>query len=189
MHSWWNDQRMWIIRGPQCCLFCLAEYLLKSIGISTHGFNVTSAMFLMMIKAKDMNNGCNNQLGLIFFHFLGFKEVFRGSNWEGLLVQMFIAGFVTLNCWPIYEALVLRSDKGRIPTKTTMISTLLSYPKELRYMDYLFFIFFLLNFSLDKAKAISLLNIILLKVNFDNLDYIFFLYPLCLQNFQKIKDQ
>ena len=152
---------MWMIRGPQCCLFCLAEYLLKSIGISTHGFNVTSAKFLMMIKAKDMckvslsleqlaspmfvplkTAAITNLVSFFFFIFQGFKEVFRGSNWEGLLVQMFIAGFVTLNCWPIYEALVLRSDKGRIPTKTTMISTLLSYPKELRYMDYLFFLFF-----------------------------------------------
>ena len=131
-------------------------------------------------KQKIWTTAATTNLVSFFFHFLGFKEVFRGSNWEGLLVQMFIAGFVTLNCWPIYEALVLRSDKGRIPTKTTMISTLLSYPKELRYMDYLFFFFFLLNFSLDKAKAITLLNIILLEVNFDNLDYIFFLYPLYL---------
>jgi len=37
----------------------------------------------------------------------------------------------------------------------------------------------------------SPLNIFLLDVNLTNppLDYIFFLYPLCLQNLQKIKDQ
>uniref|UniRef100_A0A2N9FEB8 Cellulose synthase-like protein G3 n=1 Tax=Fagus sylvatica TaxID=28930 RepID=A0A2N9FEB8_FAGSY len=34
VQSWWNDQRMWMIRGPSCYLFGLIEYLLKSIGIS-----------------------------------------------------------------------------------------------------------------------------------------------------------
>jgi hypothetical protein len=139
VQSWWNDQRMWMIRGPSCYSFGLIEYLLKSIGISTHGFNVTSKvlddeqnkrydqgifefgvaspMFVPLTAAAIIN--------LVSF-FVGFKEVFTGSNWEGLFVQMFIAGFVTLNCWPIYEAMVLRSDKGMIPTKTTMISTLVA---------------------------------------------------------------
>ena len=41
--------------------------------------------------------------------------------------EMFIAGFVVVNCWPIYEAMVMRKDKGRIPTKTTIISAVLVY--------------------------------------------------------------
>ncbi|CAI9775795.1 unnamed protein product [Fraxinus pennsylvanica] len=34
-------------------------------------------------------------------------------------------GFGVLNCLPIYEAMVFRSDEGRMPTRTTIISTLL----------------------------------------------------------------
>ncbi|PQP99713.1 cellulose synthase-like protein G3 isoform X1 [Prunus yedoensis var. nudiflora] len=41
-YRWWNDQRMWIIRGLSSYLFGLIEFLLKYSGISTHGFNLTS---------------------------------------------------------------------------------------------------------------------------------------------------
>lgn len=141
LESWWNEQRMWMIRGPSCYLFGLVEYLLKSIGISAQGFNVTSKvlddeqskryeqgifefgvsspMFVPLTAAAIIN--------LVSF-FGGLVSVCTGgsSSWEGAFVQMFIAGFVTLNCWPIYKALVLRSDKGRMPTKTTLISTFLA---------------------------------------------------------------
>jgi len=39
---------------------------------------------------------------------------------------MFIAGFVVVNSWPIYKANVLRSDKGRMPVGTAIISTFLA---------------------------------------------------------------
>ncbi|KAG2680821.1 hypothetical protein I3760_11G115900 [Carya illinoinensis] len=140
LESWWNEQRMWMIRGPSCYLFGLVEYLLTSIGISAQGFNVTSKvlddeqskkyeqgifefgvsspMFVPLTAAAIIN--------LVSF-FGGLVRVCTGScRWEGAFVQMFIAGFVTLNCWPIYEAMVLRSDKGRMPTKTTLISTFLA---------------------------------------------------------------
>ncbi|XP_035541566.1 cellulose synthase-like protein G3 isoform X2 [Juglans regia] len=140
LESWWNEQRMWMIRGPSCYLFGLVEYLLKSIGISAQGFNVTS-------KVLDDEQSKRYEQGIFEFgvsspmfvpltaaaiinlvSFLGgLVRVCTGSSrWEGAFVQMFIAGFVTLNCWPIYEAMVLRSDKGRMPTKTTLISTFLA---------------------------------------------------------------
>lgn len=136
---WWNDQRMWLIRGPSCYLFGLVEYLLRSIGISTQGFNVTSKvldddqskrydqgvfefgvtspMFVPLVAAAIMN--------LVAF-FVGCIKVLSGNNWEALVLQMFIASFVTINCWPFYEAMVLRSDKGRMPAKTTIMSTFLA---------------------------------------------------------------
>ena len=42
IQRWWNNQRMWTIRGLSSLIFGLVEYLLKFIGISTFGFNVTS---------------------------------------------------------------------------------------------------------------------------------------------------
>ena len=38
----WINQRIWTIKGLSSFIFGLAEYLLKFIGISTFGFNVTS---------------------------------------------------------------------------------------------------------------------------------------------------
>ncbi|TYG92400.1 hypothetical protein ES288_A11G027600v1 [Gossypium darwinii] len=41
IQRWCSDQRMWMIKGLSCFLFGLTEFLLKSIGIPTQGFNVT----------------------------------------------------------------------------------------------------------------------------------------------------
>ncbi|PQP99714.1 cellulose synthase-like protein G3 [Prunus yedoensis var. nudiflora] len=59
----------------------------------------------------------------------GHVEVFRGTNnnLEGLFVQMFIAGFGVVNCIPIYEAIIFRSDGGKIPRKTCVVATFLAF--------------------------------------------------------------
>ncbi|KAK4601248.1 hypothetical protein RGQ29_010706 [Quercus rubra] len=140
VERWWNDQRIWMIKGLTCYLFGFMEFFLKFLGISTHGFNVTSKviddeqhkryeqgmyefgvpspMFVPLVTATIIN--------LLSF-FWGLVEVFRGSKLEGLFVQMFITGFVVVNSWPIYEAMVLRSDKGKIPIRTTLISIFLAW--------------------------------------------------------------
>ena len=139
VQRWWNDHRMWTIRGLTCYLFGFMEFFLKSLGISTQGFNVTSKvlddeqskrykqgifefgvpspMFVPLVTAAIIN--------LVSF-FGGLFEVFRGNKLEGLFVQMFIAGFLVVNFEPIYEAMVLRSDQGRIHIKTTLISIFLA---------------------------------------------------------------
>ncbi|KAF2316151.1 hypothetical protein GH714_041489 [Hevea brasiliensis] len=39
---WWNDQRIWTIRGLTSLWFGSLEFLLKSLGILTHDFSLTS---------------------------------------------------------------------------------------------------------------------------------------------------
>lgn len=57
IQRWWSDQRMWMIKGLSCFLFGLTEFLLKSIGIPTQGFNVTR-------KVIDDEQGCKGCLNL-----------------------------------------------------------------------------------------------------------------------------
>ncbi|KAL2516680.1 Cellulose synthase-like protein G3 [Abeliophyllum distichum] len=136
---WWSDQRIWLIRGLSSFPFGSIEYIAKHLGMATHGFNVTSKvmddelskrydqgifeigvespMFLPLAMAAILN--------LMAFFFGGIVQIFKERNLDGFFVHVFIAGFGVLNCLPIYEAMVLRSDKGRMPTRTTIISTLL----------------------------------------------------------------
>lgn len=126
---------MWLIKGLTSYVFGTIEYVSKCLGIPTQGFNVTSKvvddeqgkrydqgifefgipspMFVLLTVAATIN--------LIAF-LGGLLEVLRGGNLDGLFVQLFIAGFAVLNSLPIYEAMFLRADKGKMPTKTTMIS-------------------------------------------------------------------
>ena len=132
---------MWLIRGVTSYLFGSVEFSLKCLGFPTLGFNVTS-------KVVDDEQGKRYEQGVFefgvastmfvpltmaaminlvsFFH--GVIEISRGRRrMEEWFIGMFIAGFVTVNCWPIYEAVALRKDKGRIPTKTTIISAVLVF--------------------------------------------------------------
>ncbi|XP_050943066.1 cellulose synthase-like protein G3 isoform X2 [Cucumis melo] len=140
--KWWNDQRMWMIKGVSCSLCGFIEFALKSLGISSYGFEVTSKvmeeertkryneekfefgvwtpMFIPMTMAAILNFGC-----LV----IGFMRIFK-DGWNNLdeismFGQMFIAGFVTLNCWPIYEAMVFRNDEGKLPLSITFASIFL----------------------------------------------------------------
>jgi len=129
---------MWTIRVLSSYLFAFLEYFLKCLGISTYGFSLTnkvvddeqskrydqgvfdfgvpSPMFVPITVAAIIN--------LVSF-FMGLMQVLKGSNSEELFLQMSMAGFVVVNCMPIYEAVVLRRDKGRMPVKITTISTCL----------------------------------------------------------------
>lgn len=140
VQMWWNDQRMWTIRGLSCFFFAALEYFLKCLGISTYGFSVTSKM-IDDEQSKRYYQGVfefgvsspmfvplamGAIINLVSF-FVGLVRVLRGSNFEGLLLQMFLAGFAVVNALPIYEAMVLRSDKGRMSFKTTITQTLALY--------------------------------------------------------------
>ncbi|KAJ8768381.1 hypothetical protein K2173_021534 [Erythroxylum novogranatense] len=137
--KWMNDQRMWLVKGLTSSLLGSIEYLLKVLGISASGFNVTSkvieqeqskryeqgifefgthsAMFVSLTMAALIN--------LASFTW-GMLQFSVGSSMEGLLIQMLLAGYGTLNSWPIYEAIIFRNDKGKLPTITTTIATLLA---------------------------------------------------------------
>ncbi|TMX01790.1 hypothetical protein EJD97_023531 [Solanum chilense] len=137
---WWSDQRMWMIRGLTSHLFGTIEYLTKYLGISTQGFNVTN-------KIVDNDQGKRYHQGIFEFGVVSpmfvilattsiinlvaflksLAQIFKSDqNLDGMFIQMFIAGFVVINCLPIYEAMVLRSDKGRMPTRVTIFSTFLA---------------------------------------------------------------
>ncbi|XP_047339224.1 cellulose synthase-like protein G3 [Impatiens glandulifera] len=137
---WLCDQRMYLMRGLTAYLFATIEYVTKSLGIATGGFNVTS-------KVLDSEQGKRYDQGIFEFglhspmilmlsiaaivnlaaFIMGMVQISKGgANLERLLVQVFVAGFVSVNGWPIYEAMFLRSDKGKIPQKTTIIATMVA---------------------------------------------------------------
>ncbi|KAL9991764.1 putative cellulose synthase (UDP-forming) [Helianthus debilis subsp. tardiflorus] len=132
---WWNDQRMWLIKGLSSYPFGLVEYIIKQLGIATQGFNVTSKVQDdEQTKRYDqglMEFGIHSPLFVpfttasivnLFALIIGMIRLLNDSSLEKLFAQMFIAGFGVLNSWPVYEAMILRSDKGKMPVKTIFIS-------------------------------------------------------------------
>ncbi|KMS97558.1 hypothetical protein BVRB_5g125820 [Beta vulgaris subsp. vulgaris] len=138
---WWNSQRMWMICGLSSFLFGCIDYTLSSLGISVRGFDLTSKvqddelskrydqgtfefgvaspMFVPMTMAAIIN---------VASFVMGSIGLFRSGirNMEGLILQILLSGFVVINCWPVYEAMVFRSDNGRMSTKITLIAAFLT---------------------------------------------------------------
>ncbi|CAN1178033.1 Cellulose synthase-like protein G2 [Linum perenne] len=136
--KWWSDQRIWLLRGLTCHLFGMTEYFLKFLGISAD-FNLTSKLIdEEQSKRYDQGIfefGVHNPMfvpptmaamvNLLAFLW-GVIGVIRGGIAEGPLIEVFVAGFAMVNCWPIYEAVALRSDDGRMPVKTIVWSVVLA---------------------------------------------------------------
>ena len=138
--KWWNNQRMWMMRGLSSFSFGWIEYFLKSIRISTFGFKVTSKV-VQEEQSKRYKQGIF-EFGVASPLFLplttaaiinlasflrGIALVLKQGRLEDLLLQMLLAGFGMVNCWPIYEAMVLRTDEGKLPVKITLISIVLAW--------------------------------------------------------------
>uniref|UniRef100_M1AZ66 Cellulose synthase CslG n=1 Tax=Solanum tuberosum TaxID=4113 RepID=M1AZ66_SOLTU len=116
------------------------EYLTKKLGITTKGFNVTSKvvgqderkmydqsvftfgipspMFVPLATVSIIN--------LIAFVRGIVTVIFRMESLDELFIQLFIAGFAVVNCLPIYEAMLLRSDHGKMPERIVITSSVLA---------------------------------------------------------------
>ncbi|RVX04163.1 Cellulose synthase-like protein G1 [Vitis vinifera] len=110
---WWNNQRAWMMRGLSSYSIGSVEYILKSIGISTFQFSVTSKavgeeqskrykkgmfefgvvspLFLPLTTAAIIN--------LVSFLW-AIAQVFGQGSIEGLLLQILLVGFAMVNCGP-----------------------------------------------------------------------------------------
>ncbi|KAL8145980.1 hypothetical protein AgCh_003932 [Apium graveolens] len=138
--KWWNNQRMWMIRGISSFPFAVVEYTLGCFGLLVPGYSVTS-------KVVDVKQNQRYERGMfefgvsspLFFPVTmtamlnivafssGAAQIWRNVNaCEDMFVQMFIAGFVVLNSWPIYDAIIFRSDTGKMPVKVSLISMALA---------------------------------------------------------------
>ncbi|KAK1430651.1 hypothetical protein QVD17_13545 [Tagetes erecta] len=137
--QWWNDQRIWFMRGLSSYLFGFIEFSIKHLGIASKGFHVTSKV-VDDEQSKRYNNGVFEfgvpspmfvplaTVAIVNFvaFVVGILQILNGGNINGLFGQMFISCFGVLNSWPIYEAMLWRTDKGRMPRVISVISALLS---------------------------------------------------------------
>ncbi|KAI3689894.1 hypothetical protein L2E82_47864 [Cichorium intybus] len=134
--QWWNDQRMFLIRGLSSYIFGFIEFSIKHLGIASKGFHVTSKV-VDNDQSKRYDNGVFEFgvpspmfvplatvaiVNLVAF-VIGILQTLMGGNVNGLLGQMFLSCFGLVNSWPIYEAMVWRTDKGKMPRVINVTST------------------------------------------------------------------
>lgn len=140
LQQWFHVQRMWMIKAVSAFLFATIDIILKTLGMPAFGFNVTNkviddeqskryeqGIFEFGI-ASPMFVPITTYAILNFFAFtMGLAQVFKHGNWDEMFMQLSLSGFVMVNSWPIYEAIVLRTDRGKMPAITTLMSIFLAW--------------------------------------------------------------
>ncbi|KAJ0239645.1 hypothetical protein HA466_0232490 [Hirschfeldia incana] len=126
-HGWWNDQRMWLIRGLSSFTFGFIEFTLKTLNFSSHGFNLTSKVNDDHKQSKRYEQemfdfGASSTMFFpitmvaiinLFALVYGIYGIFVCG--EGLMLELMLVSFGVVNSWPIYTAMVLREDDGKLP--------------------------------------------------------------------------
>nr|XP_043606225.1 cellulose synthase-like protein G3 [Erigeron canadensis] len=133
--GWFNNQRAWIVRSLSSHTFGMTEYALTKLQISSSTFNVTSKVVDKEANTRYeqgmMEFGVESplfypisiaaMLNLVAFAY-GIMQSLTYGGLESLFVQLFLSGFGVINGWPIYQAMFIRTDRGKMPLKITLRS-------------------------------------------------------------------
>ncbi|KAF3453294.1 hypothetical protein FNV43_RR03734 [Rhamnella rubrinervis] len=138
--GWWNDQRIWLYKRCSSYLFAFIDTILKSLGFSDSGFIITSKVadqdVSQRYEKEIMEFGTSSPmftilstLALINLCFLVgmVKQVIMGEEgsakyYEAMWLQILISGVLILINWPLFQALFLRKDEGRMPSSQALKS-------------------------------------------------------------------
>jgi len=138
LRGWWNGQRMWLVKRITSYLYAVIENIRKLLGLSKMGFVVSPKVSdedeSKRYEQEIMEFGTSSPeyviiatIALLNFVCLvgGLGQILTsGQNmlWNGLLLQVVLCGLLVIINIPIYEAMFLRKDKGRIPFSVTLAS-------------------------------------------------------------------
>ncbi|KAH9290263.1 hypothetical protein KI387_034380 [Taxus chinensis] len=134
---WWNEQRMWMIKGTSSYPFALIQVLCKLMGISEVGFEVSSKVsddeVAKRYEAEVFEFGVASTMftppaTLVLINlvalFNGITQVLRKGypGVEDMFVQLMLSSFIVVNGYRILEGMFLRKDNGRMPMFITISS-------------------------------------------------------------------
>ncbi|KAG6470973.1 cellulose synthase-like protein E6 isoform X1 [Zingiber officinale] len=137
--GWWNIQRMWMLKRTTSYLFATIDNMLALVGASKAGFVITAKVAEPDDSAKRyerevMEFGTTASAGVMFVIIgttalinlaclvVGLQRAVADQAFGGLLMQNVICGLVVALNLPIYEAMFLRKDEGRMSSSTVFAS-------------------------------------------------------------------
>lgn len=140
LEAWWNSQRMWLFRRTTSYLFAFIDTITRQLGFSQSAFSITAKVVdddvLKRYEEETMEFGTPSVMftiiaTLALLNFFGFsvgilKTIWGNGFTEGLAVQIGLCLVVVLINLPVYRALFLRDDNGRIPSSVMFKSLVLA---------------------------------------------------------------
>ncbi|XP_021902179.1 cellulose synthase-like protein E6 isoform X2 [Carica papaya] len=140
IRSWWNDQRMWLFKRTTAYLFAFCSNILRILGFGKSAFEITAKVADEDVSKRYMQEvmefgSCSVMFDVLaaiaMLNMLSFSigasrvitEVVDRSQKE-VTVEMFplqilLSGILVAVNFPVYQALFLRKDNGRLPISAT----------------------------------------------------------------------
>ncbi|KAL6203693.1 hypothetical protein ACLB2K_027393 [Fragaria x ananassa] len=132
MLGWWNDQRIWLYKRTSSYLFAFIDTILHCLGYSDSGFVITAKVadedVSQRYEKEIMEFGASSPMFVILatdallnlYCFAGFlKEAIARNGtvgvYETMALQILLCGVLIVINLPLYEALCLRKDNGKMP--------------------------------------------------------------------------
>ncbi|AQK74473.1 cellulose synthase-like protein E2 [Zea mays] len=142
--EWWNAQRMWLFRRITSYLLAAIDTIRRMLGVTESGFTLTakvtdpralerykkgmmefgsfSVMFAIITTVALLNLACM---------MLGVAKVLlrKGAVSLGaMFVQAVLCALIVAINFPVYEAMFVRKDSGRLPASVSVVSLCIVLP-------------------------------------------------------------
>ncbi|AQK78897.1 Cellulose synthase-like protein E1 [Zea mays] len=142
--EWWNTQRMWLFRRITSYLLAAIDTICRMLGVTESGFTLTakvtdsqslerykkgimlfgslSTMFVIITTVALLNLACM---------MLGVAKVLlcKGAVSLGaMFVQTVLCALIVAINFPVYEAMFVRKDSGRLPASVSVVSLCIVLP-------------------------------------------------------------
>lgn len=132
---WWNELRIWMVRSASSYIFGCLDFSVRLIGVRRVDFGLTNKVIdedqvgryakgifdfqgMTLILIPVVTCSILNMTSLIG----GVWRVIARGNYDEMLIQHFLALFIVISSYPIFEAILIRKDAGRIPASLTLLS-------------------------------------------------------------------
>ena len=144
--EWWNEQRMWLYKRTSSYLFAFIDTVLKILGLSNMKFVITTKVTDEDVSQRYdkgiMEFGVSSPMFTILtwlslMNLIGFVAMLiklmsvedgeKRRMLEKLGLQILLCGALILINFPLYEAIFLRKDKGKMPSSVTMKATFIAF--------------------------------------------------------------
>ncbi|KAL5574864.1 hypothetical protein UlMin_016563 [Ulmus minor] len=132
LQEWLNDQRMWVYKRTTSYLFATIDNFLKILGFTKAGFNLTAKVadedVSQRYEQELIEFGTSSPMYTIlatiallnaFCFVVGLKRLILDQQplaLNSFVLQTVLCGLLVFINLPIFQALFLRKDKGRMPT-------------------------------------------------------------------------
>ncbi|KAK4855788.1 hypothetical protein QYF36_010879 [Acer negundo] len=135
---WRNEQRIWMIKSVTSFLYGTFDAFMEKLGL-------TEASFLPTNKVEDDEQVKRYQMGVFDFRtstvFLAplviiivlnmaafacgvYRMMFTG-DWGKMLLQVLLSFYILIMNYAVFEGMLVRKDRGRIPPSVTLLSTII----------------------------------------------------------------